>query len=246
MHLDPACAEMTGFGLLTLLRSCSQTKNLARIHDVERIERALDRAHGVERRLRRVRPAGISSCPGRCRARRCRCRPWRARARSGARGRRGRASTSSSSFMSTRSPTWKLPSPTWPTIGASNLLSAMSRWVSVEAFGQPRDRHADVGRQRLGVGAQRRAAPNRRHGAPATAASGPRPWSPSRTGRRRIPWRSRRSACDCSATLAVAAVKFQEQHRRLRQRQLRIVIAWRAPAAHRAARCAPPGCRTGW
>ena len=33
--------------------------------------------------------------------------------------------------MSISSVRWKLPSPTWPTIGAISLLSAMSRWVSV-------------------------------------------------------------------------------------------------------------------
>ena len=37
----------------------------------------------------------------------------------------------SASSMSTSSVRWKLPSPTWPTIGATSLLSAMSRWVSV-------------------------------------------------------------------------------------------------------------------
>ena len=33
--------------------------------------------------------------------------------------------------MSTSNVRWKLPSPTWPTIGAISLLSAISRWVSV-------------------------------------------------------------------------------------------------------------------
>ena len=47
--------------------------------------------------------------------------------------------------MSTSRVRWKLPSPTWPTIGAMSRLAAMSRWVSRDAFGQPRDRHADIG-----------------------------------------------------------------------------------------------------
>ena len=33
--------------------------------------------------------------------------------------------------MSTIMVRWKLPSPTWPTIGATTLLSAISAWVAV-------------------------------------------------------------------------------------------------------------------
>ena len=51
-------------------------QDLARVHDVERIERPLDGAHDVDA-VRRARARGSRSCPGRCRARRCRCRPWR-------------------------------------------------------------------------------------------------------------------------------------------------------------------------
>ena len=76
----------------SLLRPCPdycarlfQRDDLPRIHDVVRIERPLDRAHGAERRRRRARPRDISSCPAPPRARRCRCRPSRARARPAAR-----------------------------------------------------------------------------------------------------------------------------------------------------------------
>ena len=127
------------------------------------------------------------------RARRCRCPPWRARARPGARRTPWRRDLAGSS-MSTSSVRWKLPSPTWPTIGASSRLAAMSRLGLGDAFGEPRDRHADVGRDRLRARPQRRGRPNRRRGAPARAGCGPPAWSPSRTDRRRARRRSRRSA----------------------------------------------------
>ena len=55
--------------------------------------------------------------------------------------------------------TWKLPSPAWPTIGAISPISAMSASVCGDAFGKPRDRHADVGRQPLGARPQRQRRP---------------------------------------------------------------------------------------
>ena len=64
----------------------------------------------------------------------------------------------------------------------------------VDAFGEPRDRHADVGRERLRAGPQARAPPNRRRAAPARAGCAPPAWSPIRTARRRTRRRSRRSA----------------------------------------------------
>ena len=51
-HAD-AAAQSVGVagGIAGLRRSAVRTENLAGIEDVERVERALDRAHGVERRL---------------------------------------------------------------------------------------------------------------------------------------------------------------------------------------------------
>ena len=100
----------------------------------------------------------------------------------------------SASSRSISSDMWKLPSPTWPTIGATRPLSSISRWDFVDAFGKPRDRHADIGRERAWRRAAAPSPPNSRHAAPATAGCGPRPWSPNRTGRRRVRRRSRRSA----------------------------------------------------
>ncbi len=60
---------------------------------------------------------------------------------------------------------WKLPSPTWPTIGAINRDSMQSRWLSDNTFGEPRDRHADVGGDRLGTRAAGRGTPSSRHAA---------------------------------------------------------------------------------
>ena len=77
--------------------------DFAGVEDVERIERALDRAQTRFRALvRRTRLSYISSCPDRCRVRRCRCRPSPVPVRPAVRanprragshlGRRGRAS----------------------------------------------------------------------------------------------------------------------------------------------------------
>ena len=141
--------------------------------------------------------------------------------------------------------TWKLPSPTWPTMGAMRPVASMSRLVSVDAFGQPRDRHADVRRRLIcGAGPQALTPPNRRRAAPATGACGPRPWSPIRRARRRTRPRSRRSArpapprrrpCRGTRGTAVGVSGSASLEYRLRP----------APASRRGARSAPPGCPTG-
>ena len=132
----------------TFAENALQREDLARIHDVVRVERALDGAHDVERAVAELGARDISSCPGRRRARRCRCRPWRSRGRPAGRGTSCSASTSSASSLSITSSAWKLPSPTWPTIGA---IRPSSRDVALglgDALGEPRDRHADIGRDR--------------------------------------------------------------------------------------------------
>ena len=63
-----------------------------------------------------------------------------------------------------------------------------------DAFGQPRERHADVGRDHAGAGPQREGRRTPRCGAPPRAwCAPPAAWS-IRTARRRVPRRSRRSA----------------------------------------------------
>ena len=113
------------------------------------------------------------------------------------------------------------------------------------AFGKPRDRHADVGRERRARPAAAPSPPNRRRGAPARVACAPPAWSPIRTDRRRTRRRSRRSArparrprprCRGIRGTASASPAGRASNRR----------CWRAPAPRRAARCARPGCRTGW
>ena len=54
-----------------------------------------------------------------------------------------------------------------------------------QAIGEPRDRHARVGRERLLAGRQRTALRNTRCAAPSTASSAPRPASPTGTRCRR-------------------------------------------------------------
>ena len=68
-------------------------------------------------------------------------------------------SISSRELMSISGETWKLPSPTWPTIGAMRPSSAMSRLRLLDAIGQPRNRHADVGGEASRARPQGRARP---------------------------------------------------------------------------------------
>ena len=64
----------------TVWERCSiEIEDLARVHAVVGVERALEAAHHV-RAPRRVRHADTSSCRSPRHARRCRCRPWLARA----------------------------------------------------------------------------------------------------------------------------------------------------------------------
>jgi hypothetical protein len=138
---------------------------------------------------------------------------------------------------------WKLPSPTWPTIGAirpSRRCPSASR----HAIGQPRDRHADVGGERR---ASRACSLGRPVGVVARLPQ-PRallgPASPRRSRRRRAPRRSpapsrpaRRRRPRCRG--------IREQRRRLGQAELGSCCR-RRPAARRAARCARRECPTGW
>ena len=56
--------------------------------------------------------------------------------------------------MSTSGLTWKLPSPTWPTIGAIRPLLGDVALRLLDAIGEARDRHADVGGERPRAGPQ--------------------------------------------------------------------------------------------
>jgi hypothetical protein len=55
-----------------------------------------------------------------------------------------RASSSSGRRVDQQKPRWKLPSPTWPTIGAMRKLPRCPSRLG-DALGEPRDRHAHVG-----------------------------------------------------------------------------------------------------
>ena len=125
--------------------------------------------------------------------------------------------------MSTSSVRWKLPSPTWPTIGAISLLSAMSRWVSVTHSAS-----RDSGTQ-TSVGIM--LAPGR-----SVKVENAALWRASqslvRSSGRDGPFE--RPAAEFLGDLAEAlgllgdaalgAVELQEQHRRLAQRELGIEI----------------------
>ena len=124
-------------------------------------------------------------------------------------------------------------------------LSAASRWVSRDAFGEPRDRHADVGRQRL------RARPQTARRPIGVVPRLPQPGAV--LGARRP---IERPAAELLGDLAEAlrllgdarlgAVKFDETASALPAATASNRDCRPSPAAHRAVRCAPPECRTGW
>ncbi len=154
-------------------------------------------------------------------------------------------SISSGSSTSTSIVTWKLPSPTWPTIGAIRPLSAMSRpsrsRIRPAARSARRRRWRSPWRRASG-----RPPTSRRRGGPATACCAPPASSSRRTRRRRIRRRSRRTLSACSFTEAGAAVELEEQGRRLRRGRASNRRCRPSPAARRAARCGRPECRSGW
>ena len=227
-------------------RAPQRLDDLARIHDVERIERPFDRAHRVERRLAVLGQQifhlaladAVLAGAGAVHGQRALDQPFEKRLRrvnlvfvvqcppSARRGncrrRHGRRSARRS------------------------LLAAMSRCVAATHSAS-----REIGTQTSvanawRAGPQARAAPNRRHGAPATAACGPRPASPNRTGRRRNSAAISPKRCDLLGDARLGAVEFEKQHRRLRQARALNRRSTRAPARRREARCARPECRTGW
>ena len=190
----------------------------------ERIDRPLDRAHHVERRARAPSP-GSSSCPGRCRARRCRCRPWRWRARRAARSAPPAARISAGSSVSTSTLTWKLPSPTWPTIGAISFSRSRSAFVSMTQSAS-----REIGTQTSvaktpDAGPQRTRPRNRRRAAPARASAGPPRASRSGNRRRRTPRRSRRTPPPAPPRPPGVPWNSRKSVGRLRQVELRIGVA---------------------
>ena len=114
-----------------------------------------------------------------------------------------------------------------------------------DAFGEPRDRHTDIRRQRLYARPQPLRRPIGVVPRLPQPACGPRRASPNRTGRRRDLARSRRSAA--------TARRRSPRYRETRQTASALPAATAssrdcspAPAAHPKVRCAPPECRTGW
>ena len=118
--------------------------------------------------------------------------------------------TSPASSMSTIGWTWKLPSPTWPTMGAIRPIASMSLLRLGDALGEPRDRHAHVGGDGLGSRPQEAGSPIGVMARLPQAGAVLRSWSPIRRDRRRIrPAISpNRSACSFDARLG--AVELDE------------------------------------
>ena len=97
-------------------------RDLARVEEVVGVERALDRAHQAHAGGAVLELEVASPCRSRRRARRCRCRRPPARRGRGGRGTPSPRATSAGSSRSMSSVTWKLPSPTWPRIGAGQAV----------------------------------------------------------------------------------------------------------------------------
>ena len=123
-------------------------------------------------------------------------------------------------FGSTRIVRWKLPSPTWPTIGATRPVAAISAAVSVTHSAS-----REIGTQ---TSVATTLAPGPQHlrrpvgvvpGLPEARAL-LRLRAPTRIRRRRIPWRSSPNCADCSCDRRFAAVELDEQRRRLGKREL--------------------------
>ena len=152
-------------------------ENLARIEQVPGSKARLDPAHQVERR----RPVLVLHVGdlllARSRARRCRCPPWRWRGGRGGRRRLRRPRSRWRRPCRSSGLTWKLPSPTWPTIGATRPVAAMSASVSSRTR-QGGDRHAGVGGEGAGAGAQGHLGRKTPRGALSRAWSAPPVWSP--------------------------------------------------------------------
>ena len=128
------------------------------------------------------------------------------------------------SFGSNSTSRWKLPSPTWPTIGADQPSRSSVGARLEQAVGEARDRHARVGRERPPRPAAARAPRNTRCDAPSTAASGP----PAAVAHwNALPPCSAAMASissACSRTPARGAVELEEQ-RRLRVVALELRVA---------------------
>ena len=170
----------------------------------------------------RARSPDISSSSGRPRARRCRCPPWRAPGAPGGPRRLRRL---------------RFP-PDHPVHERLNMEIAVAHMADdrrdeaglldvplglVDAFGQPGDRHADIGRHRFARPAAAPGRPNRHRAGPATAASAPRPCRPFE----RPAFEFRRDLAEPFRLLLHAgpgAVEFEEQEGALRQGQLGMEI----------------------
>jgi hypothetical protein len=148
--------------------------------------------------------------------------PSMAMARGSAARRIPRIARSSGLFMSISTSTWKLPSPTWPTIGAISPCGDVGFRLG-DAFGQPRDRHADIGRQALWRRAASVSDAHRRRAAPSRVLRAPR--RPSSTGTaRRHTLRDLAKRLRLFGDAGLAAVELHEQARALRIVELRIVL----------------------
>ena len=175
----------------SLRRMLNRAARFAGIHDVVGVERPLDRPHRVERRgavlgqqiLHLALSDPVLAGAGAVHGERPFDQPL---------AEPSRRATSSASVMSTSS----VGGNCRRRHGRRSAPSSRLRDVALglgDAFGQPRDRHADIGREAPARRAAAPRPPNRRRDAPATAGCAPPAASPIRTGRRRNPPRSRRS-----------------------------------------------------
>ena len=199
----------------------SKVNDLAGVHDVggssARLMARITASAG-----RRARPRDTSSCPGRRRARRCRCRPWRWRARPGVDERLGARDfvgvVHVDRMRQVEIAVADMADDRRERAGFGDVALRLD-----DAFGEPRDRHADVGGERSRAGPQRLARPV------GVVARLPQPGailrlaSPSRTAPPPNSRRSRRSA-PTARRRPPRCRGTREQHRRLGQVELGIDV----------------------
>ena len=226
--------------------SVDRPDDLAGVHDVVGIERVLDRAH-QRHRLAVLRRRGTRSCrmPTPCSP--VQVPPIAQRARDHALVERlGASAAPSGSSGSTSMMRWKLPSPTWPTIGAqqarcADVLLRLERCIRRGARSARRRRSAT--RPQPGRSAGRVVRVVARLPQPRALLGLRRPLrSRRRRARRRSPAPSRpapRRRPRCRGTRRTASASSGRL-------ELRVLVHRVDRCRRPAARCARPGCRAGW
>src|SRR5208282_2940591 len=215
---------LAAFGAIVCPRCASSAEldDLAGVQDVERIERALDRAHGGKRRFavlgQQILHFALADAmlAGTCSVHRQR-----------ALDQAFEESVDARDFLFVvevhHQPDVEIAVADMADDRGNEITFGAIALRLGDTFGEPRDRNTDVGRQRVGTGAQPALRPI------GIVASLPEPRAVLRP-HRLLKWTTAEFLRDLAKALRLlgdarlGAVKFQEQHRHFRQRELRIGV----------------------